>query len=652
MTLEDGLAYIEQVEAQKSQEQSLADISDNKRALLDWCNSFVKSSAQWRQASFEDKWYKWQRASDSIYEPSLVAKKEDWQSKAYVPMTATHRETIHASLYKTMFAANPLMEVEYGPGGDKEQAEHIRELTIREIEKSGMKVEVDKVLADADTFGSGFTRIRYEDRKDERSVRVPVYEPLNIFDPQSLMRSLSGQRQIIGYEDQIQEVQVYRGVRFEHISIWDVFPDPNALKIKGHTIACRYRVKYDDIVRGVSEGYYLPECLDELRDLDDGDSKPAEKQQVDADREIGDAKMSRPDYAKELECYEIYARIPKKWAFIKGEPIDDPEKLIPARILFHAKSLKAVEVSDEYDGEPPIYKMDYIPVQGQFYGRGIPEMLDHLQLVINETVNQRIDNVALVMNRMFAVVEKAVVDRKDFVSKPGGMIRINNRAIGPSGDVKTALLPLDMPDVTASAYRDCYEMERYGQERTSANRVTFGTAGQVKDANQTLGGMELLKQSANEKFAYIGMLIEYSFVVECYRAFWKLIYKNIRPEDVVSILGPEAAMTFKLMGPEELETTYKFNPQGIYSMESKALRQARLQAIYQQFQPQPWMDHMAFFDDIAKSGDLDPSTLKLSPEEMSMMMQAQGMMQQATAPLPKPPAPKPGPIGGASGKKP
>ena len=151
--------------------------------------------------------------------------------------------------------------------------------------------------------------------------------------------------------------------------------------------------------------------------------------------------------------------------------------------------------------------------------------------------------------------------------------------------------------------------------------------------------MELLKQSAGDKFAYIGMVMEFAFLYEVFKAFWKTLYANLLPDDIINSLGMQRALTFKLLSPEEIDRDYVYEPQGIFTMENKSFTQQRLQAIYAQFANQPWMDHMAFFDKEVKANNFDPDGLKLSPEDMQAFIMSQNMMAQATAPLPEPPMP-------------
>ncbi len=610
-----------------SQEQMLEELSA-------YCNKFIERSSEWRLNSFENQWDRWQRNADSIYDPEVASKKEPWQSKAFWPITASHRENAQSQLFKTEVGPRPPLEIKArgAVNGQVDQSENIRDLILREREKSRYEVERNKVLEDKTTFGSGFARMRFEEVIEERKVKTPVYEKPSVYDPGSIMRAMSGQPAVTGYQDELKPQIIYRGTRFEHVSIWDVFPDPLALAIKGSTIAVRFKMTYGDIVKGSqpqadgSPAYYLPQAAEKLKGVPSEELQPRDKRVVDSARNISDSALERPDYGALHTCYELYGRLPKKWVLINGEMIDDPEKLVPARIIFHKLTPIAVEFSDAYDGEPPIYKDDYMPVAGQFYGRGIPEMLKDVQSVCNEEINQRLDSKSITLNPMFAVIERAVVDPNDFVSKTGGVIRI--KAKDGMTDIRQALQRIDMGSIDRAAFIEPQEWERAAQERTSVNRVTLGTD-QTKDVNRTLGGQNLLKASAGDKFAYIGMMSEFSFQYEINRAFWKLIYSHLTQDDIVMSLGPERAATFTPMTPEQVENGYQYIPMGIFTMENKAERQARLSQWDQQFGQMPWANRLQLAKSELQSMDEDPEVFILpEADALQINMKAQQMATQ------------------------
>jgi hypothetical protein len=237
----------------------------------------------------------------------------------------------------------------------------------------------------------------------------------------------------------------------------------------------------------------------------------------------------------------------------------------------------------------------------------------------------------MILNKSFGVIEKALVNPKqDLVSKPGMMLRLDGNKV-PNGDVRNAIMEFTINDTPLRAgFSEVNEAERWAQERTSANRVTLGTAGLIKDSNQTLGGQEILRESAGEKFSYIGLRMEVDFLKKFFHGIWKTIYKNMTPLDIEDSLGPDKMKTFIPITPEEIERDYIYMPLGVFTMENKAMRQARLLGIRQAFLGAPWVNDESYFDVVMQNADEDPERFK--KDEMQIMQEQAAMIQPMGGP--------------------
>ena len=615
--------------------------------LLDWASKFIDTSAEWRRSSFEKPWERYQINAESIYPEEIAKLKEKWQSKVVWPITASHRERAMAKRFQTELGAKPALEYkprveapaqEMIPGmpPPADQGELIRDLVLGEREKADYPIVRNSQNDDASKYGSGFMRARFETKYEERVVKVPQYEEVVMpwqDGGASIMRKMSGQQQIVGYVDEIQEVVTYRGIRLEHISIWDIFPDPKALQIKGHPIAHRYNTTYGEIVSGVEAEYYLPEALEKLKGDSSDENTPADKQRIESAREISPSRVERPDYAKNVECYEIQARLPKKWVLINGEPIDDPEKLIPARVRIKKdKAVISVEVSDTYDGEPDIEKDDYFPVAGRFYGMGIPEMLKDPQMVASETVNQRLDAGSIGLRQRFAVIEKALVDTKD-IDDNRTAIRLKTPPGGNLDDVNKAFARIDMGGPERAAFVEPQEWERISGERTSVTRATISGENAANDGNRTLGGLEMQQAVTGDQMAYLGALSEYGFQKRMSHRIWSLIYQNYQPEDYIMALGQMKAAQLQIMTPEQVSQNFRLIPKGVFEAENKPRRDMMLAALDQQYGMEPWFNRVGVAKQRIAGIGIDEDLAVLPEAEAIQItskaqMLAQGMAQQ------------------------
>lgn len=615
--------YLNSINADGSKEvEREINVKKSKDDMLAWGLSFVGKSSDYIKASYETDWHTWRRNADGTFDPALKAKKESWQSAVFVPLTPSHTQTIQSHLYKTLVGIQPSFQFKSRNISTNfiDQSDNVRDLILCEMDKSRYNISMNSVLDDATTYGSGFARMYYDRVVEKRKVRVQNLKGFDIMNPLETAKILAGKIKSFFFKEELKDVEIYAGVRFKHISIWDILPDPKALEVRGNSIGLKFWITYGEIQKGVKEGYYLKEAADILKGVKGEERFDEGKDGVASDRGIADMNVAQVDYNAKYQAYEIFARLPQKWVLYKTPKlITDPEELMPARLIFVKEALLAIEQSDDYAGEPPIYKLDYFPVVGRFFSKGIPELLKDCQSVATEVVNQRLDNGALILNRGFAVVEKALVDPgKDLVSKPGMIIRLDAKYC-PNGDIRNAITEFQMNDTPVRAgFAEVNDVERWAQEITSANRVTLGTQGQVNDANQTLGGQQIQLSQAGQKFAYIGLMMEFSFIYEVLRAYWKLIYANIRPEDVERVLGPERMANFQLMSPEEIEKDYVYQPLGVYTMENAAIEQAKMQAVLTTFGQSPFVNAEAFFDEIMRGNKKNPDSFKIKVPNMQI----------------------------------
>jgi hypothetical protein len=180
-------ALIKQTDKDNSQAERQKKTYQHREELLDFCNQFVQKSGDWRRSSYETKWETYRRNADGIYDPTLSERKEGWQSKVVVPITSSHRETAMSSLVRTLLPPKPLEMKSRGTIPEEaDQGDNIRDLILREMDRSRFKKEFNRVIDDATTYGSGFCRVRFSIETEMRMVRKFDLERL---DPTSIARS-------------------------------------------------------------------------------------------------------------------------------------------------------------------------------------------------------------------------------------------------------------------------------------------------------------------------------------------------------------------------------------------------------------------------------------------------------------------------------
>lgn len=577
------------------------EISARKMELHSYLRNWLSSAMMHRRENYEHKWNRWRRNMRNIYDPQRKQVKEKWQSTMFVPISMGTKEVVKSQLHRTLVSGLPYA-IRPRSSGSQDEAEAIKDLVLREMERSKYEVAANDFLDDVCTYGTGFMKIFWECKYARRSRRVPQYAPMG-FEQMQMMQQTGQPAQPSSYQKMsAQPVMVYNGVSSYHVSIWDMFFAEGSTTLQGAPHCQRFKLMYQEILDGIKRGYFFAEAAPALRDVMEEAAPSQDKQEEWADLNRTQIRPPKQINDRKHTVYEWWGLLPKRLAYVHPETyplVDDPEELVPVKVLFANECLIAVDENEDYKGESPFLSTGYLHVPGEVYHIGIGEMLEQIQDSINEDTNQRKDNVSLILNRMGAILERAIVSRADLVSAPGRWIRIKSNS---SDDVTKAVAWMDTPDVTQSSYMETFHQERFAQELTGANRVTIGSGGiGTKDVTQTKGGMEILRQTSQNRLIYYAQLIEADFISVSIKRFYSLIYNNIQPQDIANILGQQRAMFFKPRPPEDVENDFHFTPEGVFSTMHQPMRISQWQSFRDQYKGAPFFDDQAMAMILAKA---------------------------------------------------
>lgn len=592
-------------------------MTQRKEELLAYVRDFYKKSWDWRSTRMHERWNKCDRNYHAIYDPARAAQKEPWQSAMFIDITFQNVEIITSQIFKTMMSPNPPIQTAAGPAGDDLQARLIQDVVSYELMMSQFSIAFYDALKEAVKYGSGFVKFYWDRVEDVRLRRMPVMQQPHEVIANAPQESLMGQApmpqpQIKGFQMQPAPVLLRNHLCARYVHIRDIFPEPNT--VTWEKVIHRDKLSYGEILKYIKTKQFF-DVRDQLQDVTEGEKFEYDTMDIKQQRGYYEVHRELPRNEKMHTVWEMYNDIPRKWVTMDIPDGDDAEELIPAKVqVASGVALLSSEINAQFDGKCSVKKFDYIRT-GETYGKGIPEVLFDDQDEINESGNLGIDNMNMILNKMLVIIESALVNPdQDLVSKPGGEIRLKAMV----DDVRKAVMPIEFPDLAQSFHEHRFNLERMVQEKTGANRVTLGSSGVVKDSNQTLGGMELLKQMFNERVAAYGMVIEGVFIIEVAELIYGLIYQNLQPNDLKPILGEEPVqigmipsppppppppgmpplpqlpphphmvpryMAFAFPPPEIVATSYRFKPMGIFSLENKVIKSAQFMDWVKTFQP-------------------------------------------------------------------
>ena len=163
-----------------------------------------------------------------------------------------------------------------------------------------------------------------------------------------------------------------------------------------------------------------------------------------------------------------------------------------------------------------------------------PVMLgEQLQREANEVVNQRLDNVKLVLNKRYIVKRGAQVDIKSLVRNVPGSVTLAN-------DVQNDVNALEFQDVTSSSYQEQDRINVDYDELTG--NFSQGSIMTNRKMNETVGGMGMISNAANQITEYTLRTFTETWVEPVLRQLVKLEQKYETDEVILAIAASQAKL--------------------------------------------------------------------------------------------------------------
>lgn len=381
------------------------------------------------------------------------------RSNLFIPYTFSLIETVAPRITKAIVSNKPFLAVLPNKMESGTKATTIQTLLQFQLET---KIPFTHVLSgwikDILIYGTGITR----DGWNYRTRNARVREVLPYINPET------GELEEIPQEVE-REVVVNDEPEVQNVDILDFYPEPYAKDIDtaGYVIH-RIKMSREDLKRLVSTGYYDKSALTYLKKLDDDDK-------LSVDEQFGDVRkqdilgFGKGDENLKLEILEYWTNdhvvaLLNREEIIKNEP------------------------NPYYHNQKPFCVAVDVPVSGEFYGIGEIENTQDLQLELNTVRNQRIDNLSVVINKMWKVNRNSDISANDLFVQPNGIIWV---------DDMDDLQVLEVPDITRQAQEEASIIQKDMDVATGVHDYARGSA---TDRRETATTANILTSSANERF--------------------------------------------------------------------------------------------------------------------------------------------------------
>jgi len=520
----------------------------------------------------EEKWLRWYKLYRSYTEKREVG------ANLFIPYTFSIVESVQPRLVTTLFASRPYIGVLPLRPDMVTQARNMENLLDYQLIQRINIVEVaSQWIKEALIYGTSIIKVGWRFETKKTRTTAPLRTILGV---------------PVGSKVVEQETVVYDDPKIEHIDLWDFYVDPEATSIDDaeYCIHRIYRTK-EHLKKLADAGIYKNIDKVEIRaNIINADLGAEERRAA-----VGLGTVGQTDRIELIEYWE-----------------DD-------RIITVAN--RAVVIRNEpnpfWHGRKPFVRLVDQPVPHEFYGIGEIEPIEYLQLELNDTRNQRMDNVNLVLNRMWKVLRSADIDPAQLVSRPGGFVEVDDM-----NDIE----PLEFIDVTSSSYKEEEEIKR-DIDRTTG--VYDYARGETTDRRETATTASILSSAANERFKLKIQLMEDMGLRRLGSLLVQLNQQFIDKERVIRILGPDG-MFFNTIGPDDIKGQFDVMAIGS-TVEPVVNRDARLNQLtqlYANLQGSPYINHPEFIKKILEVANLkDTDRLVLQQQPM-----ASGAVDQQTVP--------------------
>lgn len=494
-----------------------------------------KEVLSWRQ-DHQDRWDDYY----SYYRSYIDEDSHPWRANLFIPYTFSLVETVTPKMLGAIFNTKPIVSIvtrkgnEMKPDEMQQQMEMASDFGLSSLTMpTGDMAQLIERLLD----------YQFEEESLE------FYFMLEQFFKDAAIYGTAFGKVVPEFKDDAELTLDF--INFKPVDLYNIFPDWRATSLKdAKFIIERREVDFDELIEKQEQGIY--ENVDELKEY-------AEEQwKVDEFRHtrLGDVDINEQllgDFSSSRKSVMVL----EYW---------DREK------IYHIGAGKVVLLEDDnpFGDILPYVMLKYCNVPHEFYGIGLPEMVEPLQEELNAIRNQRMDNVNLIINRMFLVNKLADVDIDNLISYPGNVIATNDME---------AVEPLQTADISMSIYRE--EEIIKGDIENTTGEWRYGRGG-TPEHRETATGIIKLQQAANVRFDAVLKNVEFTFR-EIAKLFIWYNSQFLDPENFAKIVGFKdfinmGGQYFYELPVEEMLKLYHFQPVG---SSTTAVRELRIQQIMQ-----------------------------------------------------------------------
>lgn len=460
-----------------------------------------------------DHFYKLYRA----YGGDRAAKIKDWQSNVSIPYVFSVIET----LMPRVLGSRP--EFMITPRGQEDVPKSIMLQHVYDYiwEMTKMDAKIPMFVKQAIMYGTSIGKTRWEKRWTTSSILTEIEEEEG--------KKLPKYKQV--------SKLIYDNPQFDEVDLYDFYPDKMA----------------SDINRGSNPARYVYQRYLMTKDQLESQYKSAKNLNfVKAGRGNGFGSMDFTDY--KLVRREVLANRNKLYTTSGGGDkygeqgsslIETVERWEGNRYIVRANGVPIINMPNPYShGMIPYTKLVFVEMPGEFNGIGISELLENMQVMLNTIKNQRIDNVTMLIHKMWIVDPLANINKSDLIVKPFGIIYSQN----PNG-----VRPVEFSDVKASSYTEEEKLKNDMRNATGVDDYSRGAGAGAGSATEA----SYLREATLERVKLFLRNLETCFG-DVMQQWYALIVDFFPDEKVFRLVNKDGVYYFPTLKKEDYTGEFDF----------------------------------------------------------------------------------------------
>lgn len=465
---------------------------------------------------------RFQLAADVIDQWNNVppTKKLDWMNNVHSPVTFAAEQTLTPRIFSALFPTESPIEVQACGDTAEEQAIKIKNTLQHHFTIADVQGECIPSLVQNTLLGTCYVEVPYLYRKAWQVNRL-------------------GER----YEAVIDKRPDCKSVSF-----FEMFPHPAKLHMKDGLPLIRRRFVDAEWIKSLADN---PESkFTNIKEALDSDC-PRDYRTVllDVSGQFMDIKK-RDEY----ELLEYWG--PWDETYSKADDTVSTKKAVPYWITIVNRSVKIRSIQNPYNFQHPPYAKGILfpDCKPSWFGVGIGSVGKPTQDRLNKIINQRLDNVDLVLNKQgfYNGMDQLINVKKLQISKPGQWHKVS--------DTVGSIRWMETPDVTASSYK---EEELAKADYREATGATVPLMPAEQGQHNTATGMSLLQGAAGIRFKPVIRKLEKDMISEIGMMFLSHLQQFMVIPEWIRIVTNDGRREPILIYPEELHGKIRIIPTGM-----------------------------------------------------------------------------------------